>query len=293
VYNIELMEEGFKLHKNKELHSFLLAKARNLTEEWYNSLDKNDSSGVYASDDPNIINTLKKQNFDFHLHLCEAFIREETAFLEEFQKWILSIAQDPQHLNTPIHFMLREFFRVREQYLDYIKDFVSLHMGEFPNEVIDSWNRMILKAFDKVMLGFVEEHQYYLHQKLSAQQELIQELSSPVITLNNEVALLPLVGDIDARRAKLMLENTLNQCANLGVNFLVIDLSGVPMIDTMVAHQIFHLIKALRLIGVTSTLTGVRPEIAQTAVQLGLELNGVPTYSTLRQALISMAIIKR
>ncbi|MEH7374309.1 STAS domain-containing protein [Neobacillus drentensis] len=281
------------MHKNKELHSFLLAKARNLTEEWYNSLDKNDSSGVYASDDPNIINTLKKQNFDFHLHLCEAFIREETAFLEEFQKWILSIAQDPQHLNTPIHFMLREFFRVREQYLDYIKDFVSLHMGEFPNEVIDSWNRMILKAFDKVMLGFVEEHQYYLHQKLSAQQELIQELSSPVITLNNEVALLPLVGDIDTRRAKLMLENTLNQCANLGVNFLVIDLSGVPMIDTMVAHQIFHLIKALRLIGVTSTLTGVRPEIAQTAVQLGLEFNGVPTYSTLRQALISMAIIKR
>ncbi|MEY2194092.1 STAS domain-containing protein [Neobacillus sp. BF23-41] len=281
------------MHKNKELHSFLLAKARNLTEEWYNSLDKNDSSGVYSSDDPNIIDTLKKQNFDFHLHLCEAFIREETAFLEEFQKWILSIAQDPQHLNTPIHFMLREFFRVREQYLDYIKDFVSLHMGEFPNEVIDSWNRMILKAFDKVMLGFVEEHQYYLHQKLSAQQELIQELSSPVITLNNEVALLPLVGDIDARRAKLMLENTLNQCANLGVNFLVIDLSGVPMIDTMVAHQIFHLIKALRLIGVTSTLTGVRPEIAQTAVQLGLEFNGVPTYSTLRQALISMAIIKR
>ncbi|SMQ85147.1 rsbT co-antagonist protein RsbR [Bacillus sp. OV166] len=281
------------MHKNKELHSFLLAKARNLTEEWYNSLDKNDSSGVYASDDPNIINTLKKQNFDFHLHLCEAFIREETAFLEEFQKWILRIAQDPQHLNTPIHFMLREFFRVREQYLDYIKDFVSLHMGEFPNEVIDSWNRMILKAFDKVMLGFVEERQYYLHQKLSAQQELIQELSSPVITLNNEVALLPLVGDIDTRRAKLMLENTLNQCANLGVNFLVIDLSGVPMIDTMVAHQIFHLIKALRLIGVTSILTGVRPEIAQTAVQQGLEFNGVPTYSTLRQALISMAIIKR
>jgi rsbT co-antagonist protein RsbR len=189
--------------------------------------------------------------------------------------------------------MLREFFRVRVQYLDYIKDFVSLHMGEFPNEVIDSWNRMIIKAFDKVMLGFVEEHQYYLHQRLSAQQELIQELSSPVITLNNEVALLPLVGDIDSRRAKLMLENTLNQCANLGVNFLVIDLSGVLMIDTMVAHQIFHLIKALRLIGVTSTLSGVRPEIAQTAVQLGLEFNGVPTYSTLRQALISMAIIKR
>jgi rsbT co-antagonist protein RsbR len=188
--------------------------------------------------------------------------------------------------------MLREFFRVRVQYLDYIKDFVSLHMGEFPNEVIDSWNRVILKAFDKIMLGFVEEHKHYLQQKLSAQQELIQVLSSPVITLNKELALLPLVGEIDIRRAKLMLENTLNQCANLGVNFLVIDLSGVPMIDTIVAHQIFQLIKGLRLMGVTSILSGVRPEIAQTAVQLGLEFNGVSTYSTLCQALNSMSIIK-
>ncbi|MEH7417063.1 STAS domain-containing protein [Neobacillus drentensis] len=281
------------MHRNKKLHSFLLAKARNLTEEWYNSLDKCDPSGVYASDDPNVIKTLKKQNFDFHLHLCEVFIKEETAFLEDFQKWILSIAQDPQHLNTPIHFMLREFFRVREQYLDYIKDFVALHMGEFPNEVIDSWNRVILKAFDKVILGFVEEHQYYLQGKLSAQQELIQELSSPVITLNSEVALLPLVGEFDTRRAQLMLEKTLKQCANLGVNFLVIDLSGVPMIDTMVAHQIFQLIKALGLMGVTSTLSGIRPEIAQTAVQLGLEFNSVSTYSTLRQALNSIAAIKR
>ncbi|MBT2655877.1 STAS domain-containing protein [Bacillus sp. ISL-18] len=280
------------MHRNKELHSFLLAKARDLTEEWYNSLNKNDPSGVYASDDPNVINTLKKQNFDFHLHLCEVFIKEETAFVEEFQKWIHSIAQDPQHLKTPIHFMLREFFRVREQYLDYIKDFVALHMDQFSNEVIDSWNRVIVKAFDKVMLGFVEEHQYYLQRKLSAQRELIQELSSPVISLTNEVALLPLVGEIDTRRANVMLEKALNQCAHLEVDFLVIDLSGVPMIDTMVAHQIFQLIKGLELMGVTSTLSGVRPEIAQTAVQLGLEFNGVSTYSTLRQALNSMGIVK-
>ena len=280
------------MHRNKELHSFLLAKARNLTEEWYNSLDKSDPAGVYTSNDPNVINTLKKQNYDFHLHLCEVFIKEERAFLEDFQKWILSLAQDPQHLNTPIHFMLREFFRVREQYLDYIKDFVSLHKDEYTNAVIDSWNRVILKAFDKVIIGFVEERQQYLQQTLDAQQELIQELGSPVIALNNKVALLPLVGDIDTRRAKLILENTLKQCATLGVNFLVIDLSGVPMIDTMVAHQIFLLIKGLRLIGMTSILSGVRPEIAQTSVQLGLEFNDVSTYSTLRQALRSFAPIK-
>lgn len=66
---------------------------------------------------------------------------------------------------------------------------------------------------------------------------------------------------------------------------LCIDLSGVAIIDTMVAHEIFHLIQALKLIGVRSTLCGIRPEIAQTAIQLGLDFSHIRTTATLSQAL--------
>lgn len=114
---------------------------------------------------------------------------------------------------------------------------------------------------------------------------MIQELSSPVIALDNKRALLPLIGDIDTTRAKFILEHTLEQCGEKGIHHLFIDLSGVVMIDTHVAHQIFNLIKSLSLIGVKTTLSGIRPEIAQTTVQFGISFNDVSIKPTLAGAL--------
>lgn len=273
------------MHRNKELYTFLSDKAWNLTEEWYESLDKSDPKGVYASGDEKVINTVKQQNYEFHLHFCRVFVEEKSVFFKDLEKWIVAIAQDEEHVNTPVQFVIREFFRVQEQYLDFVKEFIALHEREFSLDVIDSWNRIIVTTFGEVIQWFVEENHKYSQRKLQSQQELINELSSPVITLNNNAALLPLVGDIDTARAKFMLENTLVQCAEKGVSRLYIDLSGVAIIDTMVAHQIFQLIEALNLIGVKTTLSGLRPEIASTAVQLGLSFEKVSIKSTLSQAI--------
>lgn len=83
----------------------------------------------------------------------------------------------------------------------------------------------------------------------------------------------------------MILENTLKQCSQRGIHHLFVDLSGVAMIDTMVAHKIFQLLDALKLIGVKTTLSGIRPEIAQTAVQLGLSFNKTEVRTNLAQAL--------
>ncbi|MBZ9537210.1 STAS domain-containing protein [Cytobacillus oceanisediminis] len=270
--------------KNNELHAFLLNKASQLTEEWYNSLDKNDPTGVYSSSDPKVIKTLKEQNFEFHLNLCEIFIEEDALMLQKFNTWVQKVARDKEHLNTPIHFIIREFIRVRKQYLEFIEEFVSENEGDIDNQ-IEKWNEMIIDAFDFAILQFSEETHKYSSSQLEAQQEMINELSSPIITLNNDMALLPLVGDIDTARAKFIIESTLNQCADKGITDLFIDLSGVVMVDTLVAQRIFHLIEALRLIGVTTIISGIRPEIAQTAVQLGLSFNNIITKSTLSQAI--------
>ncbi|NLP53125.1 STAS domain-containing protein [Bacillus sp. RO1] len=271
------------MHRNSELHTFLLEKAKVLTEEWYESLDKVNSKGVYASTNPDVIATLKKQNYAFHLQLCKIFIEEEEKFFKDFEEWILSIAQDDQHLKTPIHHILKEFFRVRGQYLDFIDEFVALHQEEKEQQLL--YNHMITKAFDNVVFKFVEENQKYAEERLQAQQDMIKELSSPVIALDNNRALLPLVGDIDTSRARFILENTLEQCGEKGINHLFIDLSGVVIIDTLVADQIFNLIKALNLIGVKTTLSGIRPEIAQTTVQLGISFQNVSIKPTLAGAL--------
>lgn len=275
------------MHRNEELHQFLLDKSWQLTEDWYASLDKSDPAGVYSSKDPVVIENLKKQNYRFHLQLCEIFIKDEQQFTKDIQAWILEIVKDEPHFQTPNHFTLREFFRVQEQYLDFLQEFSMIHEGKYERQTFELWNRMIIKAFKLVMLRFVEELNHYTESRLNAQQELIYQLASPVIAIDNHAALLPLVGEIDSNRSKFILENTLLQCSSKGITVLFIDLSGVLTIDTLVAHQLFQLVEALDLIGVQTVLSGLRPEIAQTSIQLGLSFEKVKIVSTLAKALTS------
>ncbi|MED1204593.1 STAS domain-containing protein [Heyndrickxia acidicola] len=273
------------MHRNQELYHFLLGKAEQLTEDWFNSLDKVNLGGVYSATDPEVIKTLKRQNYEFHLHLCKVFVEDEQSFFKDFEKWIYTVSRDSQHLNTPVHSIISEFMRVRTQYLDFIDQFAEMKKDVYEPERVRAWINVIIRAFDQVIIQTTEETYNYSTELLRAQQEMIYELSSPVIKLDNNRALLPLVGDIDTARAKLVLENTLEQCAEKGVTRLFIDLSGVVMVDTMVAHQIFQLIEALNLIGVKSTLSGIRPEIASTAVQLGLSFENISIESNLSRAL--------
>ncbi|PFA67728.1 RsbT co-antagonist protein RsbRB [Bacillus sp. AFS015802] len=273
------------MHRSKELHTFLLSKARQLTDEWYNSLDKSTTTGVYSSADPKVIETLKNQNFEFHGILCNVFAEDRETFYKKIDEWVLSIAKDKEHLETPTHYILKEFMRVRNQYLDFLKEYAEEHMDEDIFEPFNMWNKVIQDSFDRVMLRFVELQSEVVDQQIQNQQEIINELSSPIISLNPQTALLPLVGNIDPSRAELILQNALEECVEMEVSQLFIDLSGVVLIDTMVAHQIFQLIDALQLIGVKPILSGLRPEIAQTAVQLGLNFENLTITSTLSQAL--------
>ena len=209
------------------------------------------------------------------------------------KEWAFEVTQDQEHLKTPIHYIIREFVRVRDLYVSYVKEFVHLNQDTVKSEEAEDLYHALIKAFDLVIHIFIEEMYKNTSLQLQAQKDMITELSAPVIVLFHSVGLLPLIGDIDTVRAKLIMENTLHQCAKKKVTQLYIDLSGVAVIDTMVAHQLFSLIEALRLIGVSSTLSGIRPEIAQTAVQLGLSFEGISLRSTLASAIASDLKLKK
>ncbi|MEK3805383.1 STAS domain-containing protein [Metabacillus sp. SLBN-84] len=273
------------MHRNQKFYTYLQQRAPQLTEEWYESIDRSDTGGVYVSNDPGVIKALKAQNQEFHQRFIQVFSEEDVDFMELFEEWIVRIAKDGEHLSTPIQFVIKEFMRTRSQYLKEVEAFIQMHPNEYTSEKIEAIKDLIVRAHDRVIYHFVVETQRTSELQLKAQQEMIYELSSPVIKLKGESALLPLVGDIDTARAKMILENTLKQCTEKGVAHLFIDLSGVVMIDTMVAHQIFQLIDALNLIGIKSTLSGIRPEIALTSMQLGLTFENVSIKSTLSKAL--------
>jgi rsbT co-antagonist protein RsbR len=279
-YFIKSREE--KMPNSEMLYEFLMSKAPQITEEWYEGLPET-VSGIYASTDPEEIRILKQQNYEFHPRFFRVFIQEETAFLKEMEGWITEIAQDENHLATPSNAILREFYRTRNQYLDLVKQFAALH--ECTKEEKELWDERIIRTMDKVTLWFLEEYDKNSMKRLRHQQEMIHELSSPVITITENTGLLPLVGDIDSARSTFILEKTLEQCNEKKLDYLYIDLSGVAIIDTMVARQLFHLHEALRLLGVKTILCGIRPEIAQTAIKLGLSFDEIPISSTLEKAL--------
>ncbi|WP_064092967.1 STAS domain-containing protein [Rossellomorea aquimaris] len=278
------------MEANQQLYQFMSDNTWNLTEDWYESLDKSDPSGIYSSKDPVVIQNMKRQNHAFHEHFCELFRQNKCEGIESFEEWITEIAQDEEHLKTPIHYILREFFRTQEQYLELIQKFIEIHEGEYTEQVKSTWRDMVVKVFSLVMTRFSEENYNYSQVRLNAQQAVIKELSSPVISLNKNTAVLPLIGDIDTGRARYILENTLTECASKNVEHLFIDLSGVIMVDTMVAHQIFQIVDSLNLLGVNCTLSGIRPEIAQTAIQLGISFEKVSVTSTLERAINNLGL---
>lgn len=273
------------MSENRKLHSFLMSKAEQMTEEWYEKLDKSDPSGVYSSTDPLEIEKLKGQNYAFHENAFRILIEEESDVMKKMESWILETTSDPELVDTPIEFIIREFMRTRDVYFGFIKEFVNANKESMTIEAILHYYELIIKITDQAIVWYTHERNRHLKEQLGLQKEVINTLSSPLILLRDDTALLPIIGEIDTDRAILLIEKTLEKCVAKGISSLYIDLSGVAMIDTMVAQQLFELIKSLELIGVETTLSGIRPEIALTAIHLGISFENVRITSKLSQAL--------
>lgn len=136
------------------------------------------------------------------------------------------------------------------------------------------------RAVYSYSLTYIKHHQATLE---NAKQAFL-ELSVPVVPLSKGVGVLPLIGNIDTERAHLLMEETLKQSVRLNLTHLILDLSGVVIVDTMVADQLFKVIDALGLVGVQTIITGIRPEVAQTIVTLGIKINGIKIKANLYQA---------
>ncbi|TFD99470.1 STAS domain-containing protein [Jeotgalibacillus salarius] len=270
--------------RDHELHIYLCDKAETLTEEWYESLDKS-RDGVYGSTNPEAIQRIKDQNNAFHMRFCQIFKPDHEHYIESFQDWIESIAVDEAHQSTPLEDIIQEFFRTQKQYLKLIENFVLQSSEEVSYQQMMAWSNKVIESINQIILEFTLQHSKAAERRLRAHQEMIIEMSAPVISLTKEIGFLPLVGEITTHRAQVVFGETLTQSAQKQLNKLFIDLSGVPIIDTMVAQQIFQLISGLRIIGVQTALSGISPQIAQTAVQLGVNFNDTEIFGTLAQAM--------
>ncbi|MBU6082007.1 MULTISPECIES: STAS domain-containing protein [Allobacillus] len=136
---------------------------------------------------------------------------------------------------------------------------------------------------DPIKNRLINEYSHNWTNIVSLQKVALQELSAPLIPVMEGITVMPLVGTIDTDRAKLIMENLLNGVIKNHAEVVLIDITGVPVVDTMVAHHIIQAAEAVRLVGSQCILVGIRPEIAQTIVNLGIDLRNFPTKSSLQK----------
>ncbi|HET6235824.1 MAG TPA: STAS domain-containing protein [Acetobacteraceae bacterium] len=156
----------------------------------------------------------------------------------------------------------------------------------------------VTRLVDRLGLFTVECHARTREEMIMRQQQELLELSTPVVQLWDGILALPLIGTLDSARTQIVMESLLERIVSSGAEIAIIDITGVPTVDTLVAQHLIKTISAARLMGADCVLSGIRPQIAQTIVHLGLELN-VISKATMADALglalrrTGRAIVKR
>ncbi len=118
------------------------------------------------------------------------------------------------------------------------------------------------------------------------QQEDLLELSSPVSKVWDNILILPVIGTLDSQRTQVMMENLLQKIVDTGCTISILDITGVPTVDTQVANHLLKTVTAARLLGAECIISGISPAIAQTIVHLGIDLSTIRTKATLQDAMI-------
>ena len=141
------------------------------------------------------------------------------------------------------------------------------------------------ELIDKLGMHTVKTFQKAREEVIARQQQEMLELSTPVVKLWDGILALPMIGTLDSARTQVVMETLLQRIVETGSNTAIIDITGVPTVDTQTAQHLLKTVSAIRMMGADCIISGIRPQIAQTIVHLGIDLQGVMTKATLADAL--------
>jgi len=170
-------------------------------------------------------------------------------------------------------------FSLKQPLFDRLRDDLASDGKRLADEV---WYTTGL--IDRLGLYTTEVYQKSREEVILRQQQDMLELSTPVVQLSEGILALPLIGTLDSARTQVVMENLLQRIVDTGAAIAIIDITGVPTVDTLVAQHLLKTVAAARLMGADCIISGIRPQIAQTIVHLGVELNTVVTKATLADA---------
>lgn len=241
---------GLGLDKGQEAYGRALSEARELLASLSNALKKGGSESIEGDAWSEVRLTL------------EALSRERAAqgrSAGETSAFVLK-------LKTPIFNALAQRIGTDQNQLISAIGLIS--------EMIDSMAQWTMTTYQRAREEIIDRQQ----------QELL-ELSTPVIKLWDGVLAVPMIGTLDSSRTQLVMESLLQRIVETESSLAIIDITGVPTVDTLVAQHLLKTVTAIRLMGADCIISGIRPQIAQTIVHLGIDLQGVTSKATLADAL--------
>jgi rsbT co-antagonist protein RsbR len=160
----------------------------------------------------------------------------------------------------------------------------TVRVNKRVNFMLDTTVTETILAFERLTDNIIDEREREINEK----QRAINELSAPIVPIQDGLAILPLIGTVDSYRVEHILNKVLPDIPRLKIECLIIDFSGIVTIDTEVASHLFRVYDVLRLLGINVVFTGIRPDLATKAISGGIDFSSIKTYANVKQAIESM-----
>lgn len=256
---------------NKQMAQYIEANNTEIIAQWQKLMAKEQNDHSFRMMPEDLMNQTSKEFADLMvsnlLESHQAYENRLNDFAEKVVRlgWTMTVVTKAIDHFSEVVFegMEEEGIITKENFRGFFKEF----------------NNWIIPIRDSTVAAYSKTWE----RTVSLQKIALQELSASLIPVFEKVSVMPLVGTIDTERARLIMENLLDGVVKHRAEVVLLDITGVPVVDTMVAHHIIQAADAVRLVGAKCMLVGIRPEIAQTIVTLGINLNEFTTTSTLQR----------
>ncbi|AIS58634.1 STAS domain-containing protein [Listeria ivanovii] len=267
---------------NGNMELYLRAHTEEIITNWLSKIYENENtytSFVYSPRYKDELRADSEQTAD----LIISYFAGKKAFFAKLDKWLDNMYARRMENEVPLPEVITTLDKLRREFLSAVSDF-CIENDEVTKCDFSSSMAMVNHGFDRINEAFSAMYYRDIVQHLESQHRLIEEISTPVISITDNLAILPLMGRVDRERAEKISEITANKCVKLGVEQLCIDLSGISYFDDALGEMLNNLVTVLKLLGVEAFISGIQPKMAQQINRVDLNLS-IPAYHSLKAVL--------
>ena len=247
--------------------------ADSMIDDFYQHLLAIDETRAFFSD-PELLKHVKSMQKNYFMRLTQGH------YEQEYVANRVKIGQVHEHIGLPVI----SYFGMYCFYLRAVLERLREVYADAPEQAFTAFNSLMKLTFFDMGLA-IDTYIESRERTIQGQQDAIRELSTPVLMLRPGLLLLPIIGLIDAQRARQLTEQLLRSVRANRARVVVIDVTGVPSVDTRVANHLVQTVEAARLMGAVSIVSGIAPDIAQTMVRLGIDLRRIRTVGDLQSGI--------